>query len=75
MYIFYRGKLTDTNFGPGTESLEVELFSEENIPWEELAFPVVKKTLKHYFSDRLTGDYPVRSEDLIKPGDKVWKPL
>lgn len=71
VYIFYRGNLTDTNFGPGLESLEVELFSEESIPWGELAFPVIKKTLKHYFSDRLTGDFPIRTEDLIHPGHKV----
>lgn len=74
VYLFYRGTLTDNNFGPGPESLEVELFSEENIPWDELAFPVVKKTLRHYFSDRRTGNYPIRSEDLIKPGSKIWKP-
>jgi len=74
VYFFYRGQLTDTNFGPGTESLEVELFSEENIPWDELAFPVVKRTLKHYFTDRITGDYPMRSEDIIKPTHKVWIP-
>lgn len=74
VYFFYRGQLTDTNFGPGTESLEVELFSEENIPWGELAFPVVKKTLEHYFVDRIHGEFPLRSEDIIKANHKVWKP-
>ena len=64
VYLFYRGRLTDTDFGPGTESLEVELFSEDTIPWDDLAFPVVGKTLRHYFSDRLNGDYPIRTEDI-----------
>lgn len=57
VYLLYRGELTDTNFGAGPESLEVELFDEKNIPWEEMAFPVMTQTLKHYFSDREKGAY------------------
>nr|WP_010131187.1 NUDIX hydrolase [Microbulbifer agarilyticus] len=57
VYLLYRGELTDTNFGPGPESLEVELFDEKDIPWREMAFPVMTQTLKHYFSDREKGSY------------------
>ncbi|MBB5213168.1 NUDIX hydrolase [Microbulbifer hydrolyticus] len=57
VYLIYRGELTDTNFGPGPESLEVELFDEKDIPWEEMAFPVMTQTLKHYFNDREKGNY------------------
>jgi len=67
VYLFYRGTLSDLNFGAGTESLEVALFSGGEIPWRELAFPVIKKTLKHYFADRVSGEYPIRNEDLIYP--------
>lgn len=66
VYMFYRGVLNNLDFGPGVESLEVELFTEPQIPWDELAFPVVNKTLKHYFSDRREDHYPMRSEDLIR---------
>lgn len=65
VYFFYLGKLANLNFGPGVESLEVELFSEDNIPWDELAFPVVRKTLEYYVSDRQQGHYPFRSEDIL----------
>lgn len=70
VYFFYRGVLTDLNFGPGPESLEVELFEEHNIPWEHLAFPVITRTLQHYFSDRKNNHYPVRTEDIIRPHRK-----
>ena len=66
VYFFYRAELADLNFGPGTESLEVELFKEEDIPWEELAFPVITETLKLYFEDRKTQQYPVRIKDLAR---------
>ena len=65
VYIFFRGQMAQPVYSPGIESLEVELFLEEDIPWSEIAFPSVKMTLKHFFEDRKTGDFPVRT-DLIK---------
>ena len=64
-YMFYRAELKDLNFSPGIESLEVRLFSESEIPWTELAFPVINNTLAHYFSDRKTQVYPTHVEDII----------
>ncbi|ODS22792.1 ADP-ribose pyrophosphatase [Candidatus Endobugula sertula] len=64
VYFFYKAELKNTEFSPGEESLEVALFSEEEVPWEELAFSVVKKTLQHYFMDRKTGEFPLHNEDL-----------
>jgi ADP-ribose pyrophosphatase YjhB (NUDIX family) len=65
VYVFYRARLVDGAFAPGIESQDVQLFSREEIPWNELAFPVVRSTLEHYFVDRETGHYPVRVEDLL----------
>jgi len=59
VYMFYRANVVDGTFGVGTESLDSGLFSEAEIPWDELAFPVVTDTLKHYFKDRKNGIYPV----------------
>jgi ADP-ribose pyrophosphatase YjhB (NUDIX family) len=67
VYMIYRGKMTKPEFGAGIESLEVELFSEAEIPWDQLAFPVMKKTLRHFFEDRKTEQYPLRSEALYRP--------
>ena len=65
VYMFYRAVLTDLDFSPGIESTDVRLFSETEIPWNELAFPVIRNTLKHYFSDRKTGAYPIHIEDIL----------
>ena len=61
VHIFYRATLLDLNFGPGEESLEVELFSEADIPWSELAFRTISTTLQHYFDDRKTGRFALHS--------------
>ena len=64
VYMFYRAQLTDLNFFPGDESSEVKLFTEDEIPWDELAFPVIYDTLKFYLEDRLTNQFPVRTRDI-----------
>lgn len=65
VYMFFRGELSDLDFSAGEESLEVKLFSEEEIPWTELAFPTVGKTLKQYFIDRQSNHFPVRIRDIV----------
>jgi ADP-ribose pyrophosphatase YjhB (NUDIX family) len=64
VYFFYKASLIDTDFGPGEESLEVKLFEESEIPWDELAFPVVEETLKVFFEDKKTNQYSLRTKVL-----------
>ena len=67
IYMFFRARLADLEFAAGPESTDVRLFAEHEIPWSELAFPVVKDTLEHYFRDRRSGTYPVRMGDIRFP--------
>jgi len=60
VYIFFRAELANLNFSAGVESEEVELYQEKEIPWSEIAFPVVKTTIKQYFEDTRSGHFPVR---------------
>lgn len=66
VYMMFRASLTAENFHPGNESLDVRLFQEHEIPWSELAFPVVKKTLEHYFVDVKDNRFPVHVENIIR---------
>jgi ADP-ribose pyrophosphatase YjhB (NUDIX family) len=69
IYLFYRADMLTSQFAPGFESLDVALFDEQDVPWDELAFPVIRHTLEHYFSDRRSGVFPVRSQDIIVDRD------
>lgn len=69
VYIFYRGELKDMDFAPGKESLEVELFREEEVHWNELAFPVIEKALDCHFNDRKAGSHKVHAGTIEIP----WK--
>jgi ADP-ribose pyrophosphatase YjhB (NUDIX family) len=46
--IMFRATLADPEIHPGPESLEVQLFESDEIPWEELAFPSVHWALTHH---------------------------
>jgi ADP-ribose pyrophosphatase YjhB (NUDIX family) len=53
---FYIALMTSPDFSPFTsESTEVALFSEAEIPWDDLAFLTVKTCLRQLFADRSAG--------------------
>jgi ADP-ribose pyrophosphatase YjhB (NUDIX family) len=60
IYMFYRCEVDDGVYGVGPESLETALYTRDEIPWDEIAFPVVYETLKEYFADVDAGHFPVR---------------
>ena len=60
VYMMFRARLLDENVSPGTESLEVRLVTAGEVPWEKLAFTMVRRTLEHYFEDRKSGVFVTR---------------
>jgi ADP-ribose pyrophosphatase YjhB (NUDIX family) len=64
VHIFYRAQLVDPDFKAGTESLDVRLFAEGEIPWSELAFRTVSTTLRLFFEDRSRGVYGTHTPQL-----------
>jgi hypothetical protein len=62
----FRARLMDLDFAAGEESLEVKLFSEDEIPWDEIAFLTIEKTLRQYFADRRAGKFEFHIGDVAK---------
>ena len=58
VYLLFRARLLDLDFSAGEETLELRLFEEAEIPWNEIAFAAVRNTLQHYFEDRRKGSFP-----------------
>lgn len=67
VYLMFRARLLDLDFGPGVESLEVALFAEQDIPWDRLAFRTVEATLRAYFADRRRGRFRFHMADIGPP--------
>jgi ADP-ribose pyrophosphatase YjhB (NUDIX family) len=70
VHMFYLAELLDLDFAPGEESLEVQLFAEKDIPWDDLAFPTIRTTLELFFADRVKiregGSYGVHTQDITR---------
>lgn len=64
LHLYYRARLLDTDFAPGPETIETQLFVEEQIPWDELAFRTVRETLRCYFADRRSGRFELHVGDI-----------
>ena len=64
VHAFYIAELSDTEFAPGPETIEAQLFHEHEVPWDELAFRTVHETLKRYFEDRRQGQLGFHCADI-----------
>ncbi|NNM80258.1 MAG: NUDIX hydrolase [Gallionella sp.] len=67
VHLFFRARLLDLDFAPGIESLEVRLFGEADIPWQELAFRPVRFSLEHFFNERKQGKFSLHVDELAPP--------
>ena len=71
VHLFYLARLRSLDFAPGIESLDVRMFAEHEIPWDELAFPTIRTTLELFFADRVKmregGSYGFHSRDIVRP--------
>ncbi len=64
VHLFYRARLLDIDFAPGPETIEAQLFGEDEVPWSEIAFRTSKKTLELYFADRRAGAFSFHVADI-----------
>lgn len=64
VHFFYRARLLSEQFNPGHETIEARLFSEAEIPWDELAFKTVSETLMLYFADHRRGAFGIHMLDI-----------
>ncbi|MEX0606414.1 MAG: NUDIX domain-containing protein, partial [Halofilum sp. (in: g-proteobacteria)] len=69
VYVMFRAEVPDGAAAAGPESLEVEWFDEDRIPWDQLAFPVMEQSLQLYLADRRHGHFPVHTGAIWRRAD------
>jgi ADP-ribose pyrophosphatase YjhB (NUDIX family) len=67
VHLYYRARLVEQKFAAGEETLEVLLFSENEIPWDAIAFRTTSTTLRHFFSDRKAGQFRMHAGEILPP--------
>ncbi len=69
VHLFYLAELNSLSFAPGIETIEAKMFTEDEIPWDEIAFTSTKYAIKLFFEDKekvLDKTYKLHSLDLKK---------
>lgn len=67
VYLLFLATLQDLDFKAGSETQEVRLFREDEIPWDQIAFATVRNTLTHYFSDRARKHFDLHLGTIERP--------
>jgi ADP-ribose pyrophosphatase YjhB (NUDIX family) len=71
VYLMFRGELLSDAVSPGIESLQTGLFDVDEIPWNELAFPVVTRSLELFIEMQQSDAVctPVFNETALRHDD------
>ncbi len=55
VHMFFAGTLHKAEFGAGHETLAADLFTADEIPWDDIAFPSVRIALEQFLRNRRSG--------------------
>lgn len=69
VYAVFRAGLAPGGAAAGPESEAVDWFAPSDIPWDELAFPVIHESLRLYVSDRVDAEFPIYMADIYRASD------
>ena len=67
VYLLFLAKLLDLDFSAGAETLEARLFTQDEIPWDQIAFATVRNTLTHYYHDRASQHFGFHLGTIERP--------
>lgn len=67
VYMLFRGRLIDTDVSPGAETLETRLVTEDQVPWDQIAFASVRNALQSYYNDRRSGEFKFHMATIQPP--------
>ena len=73
VYVMFRARLVDLDFGPGPRASRCACSDEEEIPWEEIAFRTIGRTLRNYFLDRKLGRVPDAGQRARAAAPRAWR--
>ena len=64
VHFFYRARMTTDALDPGPETIEAQLFREDEIPWSDIAFRTTRRTLELFFEDRRAGRFGFHAAEI-----------
>lgn len=69
VYVMFQGTLRDGYACANEETLEVRLFDEADIPWQDIAFPIMTEALERWYEQHPSHVTTVHCADIASaPG-------
>ena len=59
VHVLFRTEVKSPAISPGVEALEVGWFAEDELPWQDLAFPDVAESARMFFQEAKTGHFGI----------------
>ena len=76
LHVYYRARLLDLDLAPGPETIENLLVRPSEIPWDDLAFRTVRRTLEFWTEDLASGaGFGVHHDELAPPSSELLAQL
>jgi ADP-ribose pyrophosphatase YjhB (NUDIX family) len=72
IHIVFRGKMPSPQFGVGEEALEVALFAEHEMPWQQFAYPEVEEQSRQYYRELRTGQFGGYLGEITELGTQLF---
>jgi len=69
IYMFYRARMRTEAYAAGPESLEVEWMTPQQLPWDDLAFSVVRETLRLWVDELGNDRYAIHRGTVARDAD------
>jgi ADP-ribose pyrophosphatase YjhB (NUDIX family) len=70
VHLHFLVEMKDLNFSLTPESIDIQLFKEEDIPWQDIAFASTKFALRKYFEDRKNNTRNTHTGSLLQKEGK-----
>lgn len=67
VHLYWLATMTHTHLDPGPETIEARLFDFADIPWDQLAFLTVRRTLELFLADRERGVFDTHYDSIPIP--------
>lgn len=73
VHVVFRGQLTSPDFGVGPEAMEVALFAEHEVPWEQCAFPQAEAATREFYRELKSGRFGVHLGEYTPQANRLWR--
>lgn len=70
VYVVFRAPLRSARVQAGVEALQAALYTEEDAPWDQMAFPVIKDLFRRFYSELRENSFSLYMGE-VRAADKT----